>query len=140
MDNKVFNTVIILIVAVLVGLSFVSRQANAPLLNQLSASQAEMSATLNKLAENLINDDSNGMGNTALLAARLNTLEARLNALESKVNAGAVAAAPQPQQVPQQPPQPRHVEKNPLWPETTGKRLAQCRSRCAAYHRPRVCG
>ena len=94
MDNKIFTTVLILVIAVLVGLSLTSRQNNAPMLNGLTNSQQEMNAKLDKLMQD-------GGGDNGTLVARLNTLEARFNALEEKVNSGAVRAPAR-----QAPPQP----------------------------------
>ena len=99
MDNKVFTTVLVLVVAVLVGLSVVSRQANAPLLSKISTTQNQMLQAVERLSQDRSGSTAQAQSVNMLLA-RLNTLEARFNALEAKVNAGAAVAAARPAPTP----------------------------------------
>ena len=113
MENKVFTTVLILVVAVLVGLSIVSRQEKSPLIHQLGQVQTEILATLKNIDAKMDHEKiGDGGGNTGLLVARMNTLEGRLAALEAKVKAGGAAPTPAPQMPPQ--PDPNTVYNIPV--------------------------
>lgn len=91
MDNKIFTTVLLVIIIVLVGMGIMSKQNSGAGLQQLMDQQAAILQGQNRLEAKL--DDSDNSQLNAVLA-RVNTLEARLKVLEAKVNAAPTAAAP----------------------------------------------